>query len=498
MTPARLTGLAVAAAALASPLAAQSWRLRLDASAQRVSFRGVTADSVPESAVTPGSGGGPVTADGYAAWCVGDGWCRFYRPGDVLKGVPASASADLTLWGLGIPGLSVRVSSRTLTDFTGDRLWPGTSPAMRLVEGYAEYLRGNLTVRAGRMIEQSRLGSAGTGGLDGARATLRLNRWGAEVGAYGGWGLARGTLLPVTSPAVNPLAEYQPGNRQVVAGLLAGVRLGPLDAQAEYRREVDPETDYFVSERAALSAQARPFPSLRVTAGADYDLAQGRWGTVEGTIAWTGNRLWLTAGARHYRPFFDLWTVWGVFSPVPYNGVNGSVTAEPLRNLRLRARAEWFKYEGTETETPLVDVEDRGWRWGTSASWTPKPAWRLEAQAHGEFGPGASSRGLDGGVTWMPREELDLSLRGGRLERPLELRFQETDLSWLGGSADWRAGGRWSLGVSLDRYWESRTRPDAGGIDWNQWRASARVSLTLRSSADRWQLPPARPREVVR
>ena len=39
---------------------------------------------------------------------------------------------------------------------------------------------------------------------------------------------------------------------------------------------------------------------------------------------------------------------------------------------------------------------------------------------------------------------------------------------------------------------ESRDRPDAQAIDWNQWRVSARVSLTLRSDADRW-LPPARP-----
>ena len=31
------------------------------------------------------------------------------------------------------------------------------------------------------------------------------------------------------------------------------------DAEAEYRREVDPFTDYYVSERAALSVQARLF-----------------------------------------------------------------------------------------------------------------------------------------------------------------------------------------------------------------------------------------------
>jgi hypothetical protein len=43
---------------------------------------------------------------------------------------------------------------------------------------------------------------------------------------------------------------------------------------------------------------------------------------------YTTPRFSATIGARHYRPFFDLWTVWGVFSPVPYNGVSGSVSVE--------------------------------------------------------------------------------------------------------------------------------------------------------------------------
>src|ERR1041385_5347905 len=194
----------------AATAAAQSWRLRVDAYAQRVAFRGVTPDSVAESAVQAGPTGGPVSPDGFAVSCAGDGFCRFYRPGPMRRGVPASAGVDLTLWGLGVPGLSVRIGARTVTDLSGDRDWPGTSPAFRLLEGYAEYIRGGLTARAGRMLEQSRLGAAGTGGLDGVRATWRLDPSGVELGAYAGWGLARGTILAVTSPAVNPLADFQP------------------------------------------------------------------------------------------------------------------------------------------------------------------------------------------------------------------------------------------------------------------------------------------------
>ena len=483
--------------ALALPGAAQSWRLRLDASAQRVGFRGVTADSVLESHTVAGPTGGPVSSDGFAVTCFADGYCRFFRPGPELRGIPASAATDLTLWGLGLAGLSVRINARTLTDLTGDRLWPGTSPSFRLVEGYAEYLRGSLVARLGRMLEVSRLGNAGTGGLDGVRATYRFSGPGIEVGGYAGWGLARGTVLPVTSPAVNPLAEFQPGHRQIVAGALAGVRWKALDVEAEYRREVDPFTDYFVSERAALTLQARPLTRFRVAAGADYDLGQGRLGSADATIVYTGSGVWATAGARHYRPFFDLWTVWGVFSPVPYNGVSGSLTVNPMARLQLRGRGEWFRYEDADVSAPLVTLEDSGWRWGLDATITPALRWTLEASGHGEFQPGASTRGIDGRVTWRPRETLDLSLQGGSMERPLELRFQDAGVTWLGGSAAWHAGDRWRVGLTLDRYWESRDRPDAAAFDWNQWRMSARVSLTLRSGADRWLLPPARPREPL-
>lgn len=488
---------AIAATGIAVPAAGQSWRIRFDASAQRVAFRGVTADSVLESQTSAGPTGGPITPDGYAVTCFGDGFCRFYRPGSVLHGVPAGAGTDLTLWGLGVAGLSVRINARTLTDLSGDRLWPGTAPSFRLIEGHAEYVRGGLTARAGRMLELSRLGNAGTGGLDGLRATYRFRETGIEVGGYGGWGLARGTTLSITSPAVNPLAEFQPGRRQVVAGALAGVHWRTVEAEAEYRREVDPFTDYFVSERAAVSLQARPLAAIRVAAGADYDLAQGRWGSVDATVVYAGTGVWATASARHYRPFFDLWTVWGVFSPVPYNGISGSLTVNPVSRVQLRGRGEWFRYDPADISAPAVTLENSGWRWGVEATVTPDQRWTVEAGGHAEFQPGASSRGIDGRITWRPRDALNLALSGGSLERPLELRFQDAGVIWAGGSAAWHAGERWSVGLTLDRYWESRDRPDAASFDWNQWRMSARVSLTLRSGADRWVLPPARPREPV-
>jgi hypothetical protein len=484
--------LAAACGVLVSPLSAQTWRLRLDGSAQRVDFHAITADSVAASAVTTGATGGPLSPDGFAVDCAGNGFCYFFRPGAILRGIPASAGATLTMWGFGVTGLSVHVNTRLLTDLTGDRLWPGTSPTFRLVEGYAEYLRGGLTAQGGRMLERGRLASTGTGGLDGLRATYRFPNSGVEVTGYGGWGLARGTILSVTSPAVNPLVEFQPSQRQLVAGAVLGVHRARLDAETEYRRDVDPVTDYFVSERAALSAQLRVAPRYRFVAGADYDLAQGRWGSAEGTLYFTGDGKWATLGAKHYRPFFDLWTVWGAFSPVPYNGVNGSIALQATKALQLQGRGEWFKYDAADVSTPTVTLEDRGWRWGVDLTYARSARWTAQGGAHAEFAPGASSSGIDGRVTWHRSEHLDLGVQGGSLERPLELRFQDAGVRWLGVSADFTRGEMWRVGGSAERYWESRDRPDAAAFDWNQWRLSLRLSLTLRSAADRW-LPPARP-----
>jgi hypothetical protein len=313
-----------------------------------------------------------------------------------------------------------------------------------------------------------------------------------DVGAYAGWGLARGTILPVTSPAVDPLVDYQPSERQQVFGALAGLHLRGIDGQAEYRREIDPVTRYIVAERAAASVQLRPISRVRLLAGVDYDIAQGLFGTADATVSYSGQRLWLTAGARHYRPFFDLWTVWGVFSPVPYNGVNASIAFNPVAKLQLRGRGEWFKYDDADVSTPQVTLEDHGYRWGVEGSFAPSPKWTIDAGGHGEFLPGASSNGIDGRVTWHARERLDLSVNGGSLERPLELRFQDAGVTFAGGAADYRVADRWRFGLAVDRYWESRDRPDALSFDWNQWRVSARVSLTLKSHADDWVLPPAR------
>jgi hypothetical protein len=138
-----------------------------------------------------------------------------------------------------------------------------------------------------------------------------------------------------------------------------------------------------------------------------------------------------------------------------------------------------------------VRVDDDGWRIGVGVTYTPVPAWRVDAGYREEYGPGASSDGFEGSVTWLPTAGLSLTAYGSTLDRPLELRFEDASVEVLGLDVDWRAGERFSIGVGAAHFGEDRDRPDAAAFDWNQTRLHARVSLLFRSDADVLPLPPA-------
>jgi len=466
---------------------AQGYRVRLDSRVQGVSWRGLRTGTIPRSDAIEQPNGGFLTPDGHAALC-GESLCTFFAAGPVLRGVPWVTQADISIWGVGVQGLSLRANARWATDLGDRAIWPGTDPELQLVEGYLEYARSGLTARIGRQFLTGRLGAYG---LDGARAAVRDAHRGIDLVGYLGWGLARGSVLPVTDPALNPLNDFQPRDRQIVAGLEAAITSGRLDARVEYRREVDPSVDYFVSERASASLALRPFRRLTVAAGGEYDLAFGAVGSADGTVAWIGRGYTLSGGARRYRPFFDLWTIWGAFSPVPYHAMHASASVTPLASLTVRARGERYKFEDAEVFTPGVSVEDRGWRFESGVTWTPTAQWVLDGSYQAEFGPGASSRGFTGRLTWLPTPQLSLTAHGARLQRPLELRFNDAELTTLGVDAEYRPHARWRVGVEAIRYDETRDRPDATAINWDQFRLAGRISLLFGTNVDRVRLPPA-------
>lgn len=489
----RRPGLALLLAGLtflpAGGLAAQGYRVRVDSRLQTVSFRGAQADSVPASDVVVQPDGSLLSPDGHAVRCFGE-WCWFWRAGPEQSGSPWVTSADFSVWGLGVAGLSARGSALAALDLSGGAPYAGTEPPVQLLEGYLEYARGAVTARAGRQLVTGRLGYLG---FDGARATVRAPSLGIEVGGYAGWSLARGSSVPWNSPAANPLGEFRPAERLVAAGATAGWRGAWADLRAEYQREVDPEVDKLTAERVALGAALRPAPRLTLSGGGEFNMAEGVWGSADASLRYATRMVDAAVGAKRYRPFFPLWTIWAAFSPVAYHSGWGSVQVAPERRLRLRVRGERYVYDEADAEQPLVAVEDDGWRFSWGATVLPHPTVSLDADYHAERGPGASSRGWSASASWLPQERFRLTGYAGNTLRPLEYRTDEAEAWWYGADVSWDALERLTLGAGVARYDEERVRPDAGDLDWSQTRLAFRVSWTLDSGADRWRLPPAVP-----
>jgi len=295
----------------------------------------------------------------------------------------------------------------------------------------------------------------------------------------------------VTSPVLDPIDEFQPSRRQLVAGGAVGWSGRQGEVRLEYQREVDRESRNFVSERAALSLQLRATRGVSLTAGADYDLANTWFGNADASLRYTVPWLTLAAGVRQYRPYFDLWTIWGAFSPVPYHAVSAAAWVRPWRGVEVRGRWERYAYSGTETQTPLVAVDDDGWRAALGVTYTPASAWSFDVGYREEYGPGASSHGFDGTVTFTPSAQLALTAYGSTLDRPLEFRFNEASADVLGLDAEWQPADRVRVGLGGARYWESHDRPDAAAFDWGQTRLTARISLFFRSRTDFAPLPRA-------
>lgn len=476
--------------ALPSTSTAQSYRVRLDTRAQSVWFRGLTADSILAAEVVTTPDGGFTTPDGRAVRCGAGLYCFFFRPGPELHAMPVSTTVSVTAWGLGTEGLSLRASGRLIGDLGDDDVWPAAEPAAQLIEGLLEYRRGWVVARAGRQLIASRLEAIG---FDGGWLKYGWNRVSLEVAGYAGWGLGQAAAVSPTNPALNPLDEFRPRDRQIVAGVEAGWSPGALDVRGEYRREIDPEDDYFVSERAALSLATR-LRVIDVNAGLDYNIAEGHLGNADLRMSLLRKSYSVTAGARRYKPYFSLWTLWGAFSPVPYTAFNLSAETRLSKALSLHTRLERFQYSEAEVSTALVPhLEDQGWRFRLGGNATLGGRWTADGNFELETGPGASTQSGTVAVGYRMGERLALDAFLGALSRPLELRYYDAESRWIGMRAQFNQSDTRRVWADAALISDERNRPDAGASSLDQVRIRAGLTISLGNAADRLPLPPARP-----
>jgi hypothetical protein len=497
----RRAGVAFFAVALAwgswgaTTLYAQQWRARVSSRFQYVEGRALERDSVRE-ALTTGSGIQRMVGDTLVTCTTGAEYCYFYRAGEVANSSPAVVDVDLNVFGFGIEGLRAYVSTRFRNDFSdgtfgNDEFWPRGDEHFDLLSGYVELNRSSYRVRAGRDYQVSGLGYYG---YDGGSFIYRFRPWHLELEAYGGWGLARGVPISITSDEFGSLGEFQPPERDYLFGFRGSARPTPTSAiEAIYQREIPTDRSGISSERVSVEASWYPRSDLALQANTDFDLATGLWGKAGLNVGWRAHeKLYVQGRIFRYRPVFSLQTIWVAFSPVPYTGWNLSLGVQPRSDLSLKLWGERRSYADTEAEVGFFATTDRDWRVGGSVGWRPQALgipWDVDAGYWLNWGFGAATSSGDVRVGLRPRDELSVGVRFSAFQQLEEFRVGEGRVWGLGGDARWRtpAGTVW---FSVDRYDHNRRIGEDGSEDptqpdWSQWRVALGLSYYVGSEPGR-------------
>ena len=460
-------------------LPAQQVRITGTTITRYVEMRPLVADSVPLDST---SGTGPLreaVTRGVAVQCApGDLYCRYRRSADE-SATTASLIQDLeaSAWGFGT-GIRAyaHLRGRAANDAGGD-LWPQANDAFDVLDAYLEIERGRLRGRGGRQWRTSGLGYYN---FDGLSLLVRpLDRLSVDV--YGGWSLVRGLNESHTSGAIAAVEDIPPDDRALLFGVeVRGRPTTSLSLSGLYQREFRSDQTAFYSDRVSVDAELRLGRIASVSGSIEADLA-----TAEVNEALLRGRVPLPRGltvvaeARRHLPFFELWTIWGAFSPVGYTEGNATLSWSDVRSrVLVHARGGWRRYDETEAGVNFLPLEDSGWRIGADATWRMSEQWTAYAATHAELGFGAARSDVDAGVRWEPSRRLFAGVRAAGFQNAYEFRVGEGRVVALGvdGGARLSTGIRLMGDVTVYRHSYSGGAPST---DWSQTRASLRLEWTI-------------------
>jgi hypothetical protein len=377
--------------------------------AQRVRVTGTTVsyyfelqpvleDSIADS-LTIGAGLVRQSAVGAVSCPEGHTQCYFYRSGDKTHTVPLTQDVEAIGWGLG-EGVSVYAHVRARAHLAGEiELWTRENDHLTTLAAYAEIARERWTARAGRQWLNSQLG---VNNFDGASLVVRP-RDGLSIQGYAGRGLVQGLSESFTNVAIGAVDLLPPDVGAILLGATARYRTSQGIAYgAEYQREMRSDRAGLYSERVAFDA-AGASGGTSFIADAQVDLAT----TAINEFRVRASRL-VTHGASagleylHSTPFFPLWTIWGVFSPVGFNEVRADgIWTSDDNGYSFAASGGYRQYQDTHTGVGFLPIRNDGWTTVFSGAWRLKPAWEMTASYRRDIGFGASKSDGTAGVRWQ-------------------------------------------------------------------------------------------------
>jgi hypothetical protein len=315
--------------------------------------------------------------------------------------------------------------------------------------------------------------------FDGASVRVRpITQLGIE--AYGGWSLARGVNEPVTSDEIAAIEPFAPDVGSYIIGAEASYTLRTgTSISAVYQREIRTDRLALYSERMA----------------ADGTLRIGRWGfdaavTYDFATATVNDgrvRFWLpalgpviaSAYARHHRPFFDLWTIWGAFTPLAFDEVGLRAAWQQWDSpFTLEVWGGGRRYSGPEAEQVFGEIRNDGWRAGASASAQLGSDWNVGAQYHADIGFGASISDGNARVQRSFGDGSYMALTASAFQRQYEFRVTEGTTLALGVDGGLLYSARMSVHANVAAYRHTAGTQDADP-NWTQVRGSLRFVWTL-------------------
>lgn len=472
----------------AAGAAAQSVRVTGVTSLQAVDLRPLVDDSV-EVALAAGDGIFRTLENGQIVRCLeGQPLCRYRRSGSRVMATPLVQDLRATAWGLG-QGISLQAHVRARSSLgREDFLWPRARDEFDAIEAYVQVDRQRLRARLGRQWAVNGLGAYN---FDGASVLYIRGR--GRVEAFGGVSLVEGLNEPHTGSALEEIDDLPPDERGYLIGLRGASRLGANGVvSGTYQRIIRADRGALYAERVAADYSTRVL-GMGVDAGWVHDLVSGDVNEARLRVSRAlPLRLSASVDLRRHRPFFESWTIWGVFSPVGFDEARGTLAwRDPTGRLSLDARGGWRKYSDTDAGVEFLPLRDDGWRVGAGAEWMMSDQWLWYGEYDVDVGFGASRNDAAAGARWTPDEDRYLGASVSALENIFEFRVGSGRVLGLRveGGARLSRDARVVVDGAL---YSHRLSRDAVGADWSQRRFSARLEWTVGRDPGEGSAPPVR------
>lgn len=405
------------------PVDAQGVRGTVQFMGRTVEMRPLLQDTVSRTLVTQTENGNYFFGD-KPAYCQGGSTCDYWHSQDVQRSSMFTADVSFTAWGLGLQGLSATAVLRFRDTLGSEFVWPRTDDSFDAMLGYLQYVRGNFRARLGRQRTLSGLGFSGFDGLD---LFWEIRPW-VRVEGYAGRSLARGLYEP-RNDALKGLENFMTDQDADLFGGFVEFEPAPGSTLSlRYQRELWRDRAALVSERGSFEFRTPALRPVTFLGNADWDFAFGKLGKAHLTaqVPIRSIDLLVEGTARRYRPYFELWTIWGYFSPVAFNEGELRVSWTGVPSLQIYALGSYRSYEDSKTSSlPWGDLDSNITRFGGGASWSSGTQLFISGEYTFQCCAGAYLSSGELSFRWQPHWRLGVSGFGTAFQQIEEFRIGE-------------------------------------------------------------------------